>query len=95
LNASSKIQILVVHAPQDKKWEGREYQIQEAECVMLNDDGTPQGVAVLRLSEEMRKSPPKPGLFTAAFTLRANPKDRRLEAALASLTPFEAPRRVA
>lgn len=94
MNATSKIQILVVGPVQDKKWEGREYQIQEAECVMLNDDGTPQGVAVLRLGETMRgANAPKPGLFTAAFTLRANPKDRRLEASLAGLTPFETPRR--
>jgi hypothetical protein len=93
LNASSKIQILVVGPVQDKKWEGREYQIQEAECVMLNDDGSPQGVAVLRLADEMRgPNAPKPGLFTAAFTLRANPKDRRLEARLAGLTPFNAPK---
>lgn len=94
MNASSKIQILVVGPVQDKTWEGRAYQIQEAECVMLNDDGSPQGVAVLRLAETMRGiNAPKPGLFTASFTLRANPKDRRLEASLAGLTPFEAPRR--
>lgn len=96
MNATSKIQILVVGPVQDKEYEGRKYQVQEAECVMLNDDGSPQGVAVLRLADDMRgEKAPKPGLFTAAFTLRANPKDRRLEARLAGLTPFEAPRRAA
>lgn len=96
MNASSKIQILVVGAVQDKKWEGREYQVQEAECIMLNDDGSPQGVAVLRLDDTMRgDKAPKPGLYTASFTLRANPKDRRLEARLAGLVGFEAPRRAA
>lgn len=93
MNASSKIQILLVGPVQDKKWEGRDYQIQEAECVMLNDDGSPAGVAVLRLGEKMRgDNAPKPGFFTAAFALRANPKDRRLEASLAGLTPFEVTR---
>jgi hypothetical protein len=93
LNASSKIQILLVGPVQDKKWEGRAYQVQEAECIMLNDDGSPQGVAVLRLDDSMRgDKAPKAGLFTASFTLRANPKDRRLEARLAGLVAFEAPK---
>jgi hypothetical protein len=96
LNATSKIQILKVGPVQDKTYEGRGYQIQEAECVMLNDDGSVEGVAVLRLGEKMRGDlAPKPGFFTAAFTLRANPKDRRLEASLAGLTQFEAPKRAA
>jgi len=90
MNATSKINILKVGPVQDKSYEGRSYQIQEAECVMLNDDGSVEGVAVLRLGEKMRgENAPKPGYFTAAFTLRANPKDRRLEASLAGLTPFE------
>lgn len=93
MNATSKIQILKVGPVQDKSYEGRSYQIQEAECVMLNDDGSVEGVAVLRLGEKMRgEAAPKPGFFTAAFTLRANPKDRRLEASLAGLTPFEVAR---
>ena len=94
MNATSKIQILKVGQVQDKSYEGRSYQIQEAECVMLNDDGSVEGVAVLRLGEKMRgENAPKPGFFTAAFTLRANPKDRRLEASLAGLTPFEVARK--
>lgn len=89
-NATSKIQILKVGQVQDKQWEGRPYQVQEAECIMLNDDGSVEGVAVLRLDDKMRgDAAPKPGFYSAAFSLRANPKDRRLEARLSGLTPFE------
>lgn len=89
MNATSKIQILKVGPLTPKTYEGRSYEIQEAECVMLNDDGSVEGVAVLRLGESMRgDKAPKPGFFTAAFSLRANPKDRRLEASLAGLTAF-------
>lgn len=91
--ATSKIQILKVGPVQDKQWEGRPYQVQEAECIMLNDDGSVEGVAVLRLDDKMRgDAAPKPGFYAAAFSLRANPKDRRLEARLSGLTPFEVAR---
>lgn len=93
MNHSSKLQILVVGEIQNKKWEGREYQVQEAECILLNDDGSPQAVAVLRLDDSMRgDKAPKTGIYSATFSLRPNPKDRRLEARLTGITPIDAGR---
>ena len=89
MNATSKIQILKLGDAQNKEFEGRKYQVQEAECITLNDDGSIGQVAVLRLHESMRgDKAPKVGTYTAAFSLVANPKDRRLGAVLTGLTPI-------
>lgn len=89
MNATSKIQIIKVGNLTPKTFEGRSYEIQEAECITLNDDGSVNEVAVLRLSEAMRgEKAPKLGTYAATFSLRANPKDRRLGAVLTGLTPI-------
>lgn len=89
MNATSKLQIILVGPVQNKEFEGRKYDVQEAECILLNDDGSASQVAVLRLAENMRgDKAPKVGTYSAAFSLRANPKDRRLGAVLTGLTPI-------
>lgn len=85
---SSRLQILAVGPVQDKEFDGRKYQVQECECVMQNDDGSPASVGVLRLSDAMKgDKAPKPGEYTATFAMRARPKDRRIEALLTGLVP--------
>jgi hypothetical protein len=89
VNQTSKIQIIKVGALTPKTYEGRSYEIQEAECITLHDDGSVNEVAVLRLGENMRgEKAPKLGTYTASFSLRANPKDRRLGAVLTGLVPI-------
>lgn len=93
MNATSKIQIIKVGPVTPKTFEGRSYEIQEAECITLNDDGSVNQVAVLRLGQDMRgEKAPKVGTYAATFSLRANPKDRRLGAELTGLVPFQAPK---
>ena len=80
------IEILVVGPLLDREFEGRKYQVQEAECVLRNDDGSPACVGVLRLWEALRgANAPKPGLYTGTFSLKPNSK-RIIEAVLVSLT---------
>ena len=86
MSMTSLIQILKVGVLQDKKWEGREYQVQEAECVLLDQDGQLESVGVLRLSEHFRKNPPERGTYQAVFSLVASPKDRRIGAVVTGLT---------
>lgn len=86
LAMTSLIQILKVGAVQDKKWEGREYQVQEAECVLLTQEGELESVGVLRLSESFRREPPARGTYQAVFSLVASPKDRRIGAIVTGLT---------
>lgn len=87
MQMTSLIQILKVGVIQDKKWEGREYQVQECECVLLSSDGEMESVGVLRLSDEFRKNPPVKGTYSAVFSLVASPKDRRIGAVVTGLTP--------
>lgn len=90
MHITSLIQILKVGAVVDKEWEGRKYQSQECECVLLGADGEMESVGVLRLSEEFRKSPPVKGTYSAVFSLVASPKDRRIGAVVTGLTPVAA-----
>jgi hypothetical protein len=87
MSLTSIIQIIKVGAVQDKKWEGREYQVQEAECLLLDENGEVESVGVLRLSEKFRKDPPVKGTYTAVFSLVASPKDRRIGALVTGLAP--------
>lgn len=86
MQMTSLIQILKVGDLQDKEWEGRKYQSQECECILLNQDGEMESVGVLRLSEDFRKAPPAKGTYTAVFSLIASPKDRRIGAVVTGLT---------
>lgn len=87
--ATSLIQIIKVGDKQDKSFEGRSYQVQECECILLNDDGSPESVGVLRLDEAMRAAPPSVGTYTATFSLKPSPKDRKIGAVLTGLTPVQ------
>lgn len=81
------IQILKVGALQDKTFEGRSYQVQEAECLLLSEAGEVESVGVLRLSKDFQKDPPATGTYTAKFALAVSPKDRKIGALLVGLTP--------
>ncbi|SCX74300.1 hypothetical protein [Variovorax sp. EL159] len=88
MNHTSLIQIIKVGPVQDKTFEGRSYQVQEAECILMNDDGTPESVGVLRLDEKMRgQNAPSVGTYSAKFSLKPSPKDRKIGAVLTGLTP--------
>jgi hypothetical protein len=82
---TSVIQIIKVGALQDKEWEGRKYQVQEAECLLLDENGNPDTVGVLRLSDEFKKAPPVPGKYMADFALRAATKNRQIGAIVVGL----------
>jgi len=90
LNATSLIQIIKVGPVQNREYDGRKYDVQEAECILINDDGTPEAVGVLRLGESMRgdKAPPL-GTYSAKFSLMPSPKDRKIGAVLTGLTPVQ------
>lgn len=81
------VKILKVGAVQDKTFEGRAYQVQEAECVLLDEHGELESVGVLRLSKEFQKDPPAVGTYAAKFALAVSPKDRKIGAQLVGLTP--------
>lgn len=83
------IHILKVGDLTPKKFEGREYSVQEAECVLLNDAGETDCIGVLRFSEKFKNSPPAVGIYRPVFAMVASPKDRRIGAVITDLIAVE------
>ena len=85
----SLIQILKVNEARSgtSKTTGKPWTIQEAECLLLKDDGTVDQVAVLTIPRDLLGKV-TPGTFIGAFALGANYKDRRVEAQLVGLQPY-------
>jgi hypothetical protein len=86
----SLIQILKLNAVRsgissktNKPWE-----MQDAECVLINQDGTPASVGVLQLPKSlMGTAAPAAGIYTATFALVSGMTDRKINAVLTHLTP--------
>lgn len=83
----SLLQILKVNDLREGSKEGRAWKMQDAECILLTDEGQPDQVGVLMLPKELVGTGLKPGRYTGAFSLRPNLSTRRIEAVLVSLTP--------
>ena len=82
------IQIIVVNEKRTGTKDGRAWELQDAECLLLKDDMTPSHVGVLQLPRDMRgENAPKPGVYTGTFALQSGLRDRRIEAVLTGLTP--------
>ena len=85
----SIIQILKLNDPKTgtSAKTGRAYDMQDAECLLLKDDGSIDQVGVLQVPKALRDQV-KPGTFTATFALHANFASRRIEAVLTGLVPI-------
>lgn len=83
------IQILKVNEKRTGNKNGRDWAMQDAECMLLSDTGELEQVGVLQLSKDMMgENAPKPGIYSASFALRAGMQDRKIGAVLTSLTPY-------
>ena len=61
------------------------FQVQDAECILLDEDGSPQKVGVLRVPGPL-KPMVKVGTFLGTFGLEPSYKDRTIQAVLTGLT---------
>lgn len=89
----SLIQILKVNDIREGtgKTSGQPYRMQDCECLLLNEDGSPAEVGVLMLSKD-QVGKVVPGSYMGQFALRANKgRDggRRIEAVLTGLQAVE------
>jgi len=64
----------------------RQWEMQDAECLLLKDDGSVDQVGVLQVPKDLRGTL-QPGLFTGTFALRPDMQTRRIGAVLVGLTP--------
>lgn len=86
---TSILQILKTNEKRTGVKDGRSWESQDCECVLLSDTGEMEQVGVLRLPKDMMgDAAPKPGIYLGAFALRAGMKDRQIAAVLTSLTPY-------
>ena len=86
------LQILKVNERRSGVKNDREWVMQSAECVLLNDDGSVGEVGVCDLPKELIDKTGA-GLYTASFSLAANKSregQRRIEARLINLVPLPA-----
>lgn len=84
---TSIIQILKLNEARSGVKDGRQWEMQDAECLLLNETGAVEQVGVLMIPKELRGKA-APGTFSATFALRANMASRRIEAVLTGLTPL-------
>lgn len=81
----SLLQILVINTKTiPAKGDRKAFDLVEAECLLLNDDGTPAKVGGLRIPDAL-KPKAKPGIFIGSFGLEVSWKDRSIGALLSDL----------
>lgn len=94
MSLHSIIRIIKVNEKRSGTKDGRAWELQDAECLLLDDNGEAQQVGVLSLPKHLRgDNAPKPGVYLGAFALQAGLRDRRIEALLTNLQPYTVPQR--
>ena len=82
------IQIIKVNDARSGSKDGRAWEMQDAECLLLDENGQPTQVGVLMLPKDLRGKT-TPGTYTGSFALSAGLRDRRIEAVLTGLVPVD------
>lgn len=83
----SIIQILKLNEARSGEKNGRRWEMQDAECLLLNEDGTVNQVGVLMLPKDLMGKV-QPGTYMGTFALRADTSregQRRINAILTGL----------
>jgi len=86
----SLLQILKVNEKRSGEKNGRKWEMQDCECILLTDAGEPDQVGVLMLPKDLVGNV-TPGRYTGAFALKADLMTKRIEARLTSLVAVPRP----
>lgn len=84
---TSVIRIIKVNEARNGVKDGRAWEMQDAECILLDENGEEQQVGVLMLPKDLRNKVQR-GTYLGSFALSAGLRDRRIEAVLTGLTPY-------
>jgi hypothetical protein len=90
ITMQSIIQILKLNEVRSGEKNGRKWEMQDAEALLLNDDGSVNQVGVLMLPKDLTGKA-TPGTFIGTFALRADTSregQRRINAVLTGLQPY-------
>lgn len=83
----SFIQILVAQKPNEGVGKNNKpYKFQNADCVMLDEDGVMLQVGVMRVPNDLIDKV-KPGVYQPGFGIRVDFQSREIKPVLMSLTP--------
>lgn len=89
---TSIIQIIKINEKRNGVKDGRPWEMQDAECILLDDTGSAMQVGVLSLPKHlMGELAPLPGVYSGSFALQAGMRDRRIQAVLTDLRPVQLP----
>ncbi|GLS16571.1 hypothetical protein [Hydrogenophaga electricum] len=95
MSFTSIIKIIKVNAPRSGIKDNRAWEMQDAECILLDDNGEEQQVGVLMLPKHLRGTDesgksrvPDRGIYMASFALQASMRNRSIEAVLTDLRPY-------
>lgn len=88
MSFTALIQIIKVNEPRSGTKNDRAWKMQDAECLLLDEDGQPTQVGVLMLPKHLQEVT-RPGTYTGSFALSAGLRDRRIEAILTGLVPVD------
>jgi hypothetical protein len=83
----SIIQIIKVNDKKSGVKDGRPWELQDCECIILKETGEPDQVGVLPLPKDLRDNV-KVGTYIGSFAMRADLRSRRIEAVLTGLQPY-------
>lgn len=89
---TSIIQIVKLNEARSGVKDGRPWEMQDAECLLLTADGQVEQVGVLMIPKALKEKA-KLGTYNGAFALRANMASRKIEAVLTDLTPYTVARK--
>lgn len=89
MSLTSIIKIIKVNEKRTGSKDGRAWELQDAECILLDENGEEQQVGVLSLPKHLRgDAAPGRGIYLGSFALQAGLRDRRIEAVLTGLQPY-------
>ena len=72
MSLTSIIRIIRVNEKRSGTKDGRAWELQDCECLLMTEDGEATQVGVLSLPKTMRgDNAPKPGVYLGAFALQA------------------------
>lgn len=86
----SLLQIIKVNQSRSGTKDGRAWKMQDAECILFNEDGTIDAVGVLMIPKDLHDQVTE-GRYEATFALRPNMASRRIEAQIVTLVPVGKP----
>lgn len=86
----SIIQIIKVNEVRKGVKDGRPWEMQDAECILIKDTGEVDQVGVMQIPKDLRGNV-APGHYIGSFALKADMASRRIGAVLTGLQPYAPP----